>query len=257
MRIYAIAASCACVMLMANPSFAQRTECRPPTAQESEALHRAASALRTAIEGPVSSVGWILDSRNDQGPLSVAAAPNPKRPLMTCSPIFDVKFVMSPSHPRHAEFEAQIAKGRDAMTRWVSACLNTRSKDCEVRPADAEIGIRATSATRITIRVTENEPYMRDPATDEIHKIAAPEGVAVAWQSAVDNYEQDTNLCFGDWKPGDVFATSRREMLFPFVHPVQTPFIENLCVRLHSGAGIVDGILNAVRWSGLNAALTK
>jgi hypothetical protein len=97
---------------------------------------------------------------------------------------------------------------------------------------------------------------MRGPHDDPISRIEAP-GAAVAYTySDSDEYQRNTTLCFGPFKPEVVFSSGKSLVPFPFHHPKQSPFIENLCVNIRSTHETADEIVRKVNWKPLNAALT-
>ena len=92
-----------CLLCLSNRLFAQRAECRQPTAPESQAVDNASRIIRLTVEAPLAGLGWALQPRrSDQIPQSVATDANPKRPLMSCWPIYDATFRMTEANPRYA-----------------------------------------------------------------------------------------------------------------------------------------------------------
>jgi hypothetical protein len=220
-----------------------RSQCREGTTQERQAAENAARIVQQSVEKPIASLGWTPQSEKSAlTTFSVATNPNPPRPLMSCSPIFDARLEINSANSHYAMIHAETEL-------LMSGKIKPGSPDM----AEAS---RATAASQIEIRATENVPYMRGVHSAPLHKIDLP-GAAVAFQetSASDQLLQEATICFGAWKPDVVYAAGG-SVPFPFAHPKGTPFIENLCVRITAAPNMLQELLSKVDWQQLNAALS-
>ena len=245
-----------CLSFAPLPTFGQ--ECRKPTTQELQAVENAQRALKQAVDGPVIGLGWKLQSqKSDQIPLSVATDAKPKRPLMSCWPIYDAKFVLAETNPHYAALHSQAEKGSVAEQNWMAPCLKAMHPGCEVKPDDVKQGDRARAASGMEIRITENDPFMRLSHPEPIRKLDV-QSAAVAYQSpSNDEYLVDTIVCVGAWKPDVVFAPGNRDVPFPFQHSPGTPFLENMCIKIVAAPEMAEEVLRKVNWQQLNDSLTK
>ena len=237
---------------------AERTECRAPSAAESQAGERVQRALQQAVSGPVTALGWTLQNQKaDGGSPDVANDANPKRPLMRCWTIYDAKFELGAGSPHYAALHAQADKWQKDEQDWMAACIKSNYKGCDKKPDNLTLGAHAAAGLNLEIRALENSPYMRPPSTEPLHKLDVP-GAAVAYRLQPD--EEDlvkTTVCVGSWKPEITFASASREVLFPFQHAPGTPFIENLCLTITGAPDLSDELLHKVDWQQLSAALTR
>jgi hypothetical protein len=228
--------------MLCTPVATQGQACREPSPQERQAVENAVRVMKQAVEGPVTSLGWKAQANElATGGISVASNPNPMRPLMSCTPLYAAKYQITEANPRYAAIHSEIEK------------LNNGN----VQPDGIKGAAQAMAASVVEIRATENIPNMRTTRSHPIRRLEI-QGVAVAFQEPTnDELMEDTVLCFGAWKPDVVFGTDNRFIPFPFQHPKGTPFIENLCVRIHAAPEMTDAILRKVNWQQLNASLTK
>jgi len=241
-RTWIICFAALCMLCIPTALLAQ---CREPTAPERQAAENAARVIQQTLDAPVASLGWKAQGEKSvlsAGGLSIAKASNPPRPLMSCGALYSAKFIITETNSRYATVHAQTEK-----------LTSGHAKPDEIK----EIS-RAMAAGDLEIRATENEPYMRSTRSEPIRKLDVP-GVAVAFQepSSDDELKVDTTVCFGAWKPEIVFGANNRYIPFPFLHPKETPFIENLCVRIHATPEVAEDVLHKVNWQSLNAALAK
>lgn len=255
--IAAISLAGLCFLLAPLSAFGQRIECRKPTAQEIQATEKAQRVLQQVLEGPVIGLGWKLQAqKSDQVAQSVATDANPKRPLMSCWPIYDATFDLTAANPRYAALRSAAEKGTVAATNWMAGCMKAPNNGCDVQPDDVKAGERAAAASHLEIGATENSPYMRLSRPEPPQRLDVP-GAAIAYDSPSDDkYLVATTICVGPWKPEIAFGTGG-DALFPFHHPPGTPFIENLCVKIMAASEMADEILYKVNWQQLNESLTQ
>ena len=232
---------------------ATEPECRDATPAEKQAAEKVATALKKNLEAPLLAGDWQMASgKTALQNLSIANKPLPKRPLMSCSRIFDVKLQIKPESERGKK---------------LSALNDSYAPQAQNEMAQAAKGINAgTDAIKkqaqilleegFEINVTENVPYLRERVDSAMSRLNVP-GSALAYRLAASSEGENpvSVICFGNWK--DYPWNKNTYIPFPFVHSPGTPFIENMCVNLVAPDDVADSIIKSTDWGRINDALTR
>jgi hypothetical protein len=234
-------------------ALASESECRDATPAEKQAAEKVAAALKQNLEAPLLAGDWrIASEKTALQNLFIANKPLPKRPLMTCSRIFDVKLQVKPESERGKK---------------LSALKDSYAQQAQNEMAQAAKGINAgTDAIKkqaqilleegIEVKVTENVPYLRQRIDSAITRLNVP-GSALAYRLAASS-EGDAPtsvICVGNWK--DFPWNKNTYIPFPFVHSPGTPYIENMCVNLVAPDDVADSIIKSTDWAQINDALSR
>ncbi len=220
-------------------------ECRPATADEKKVLEKMINTIKQQLESPLLQDGWIEESEKTPLPdPQIAKSPGPVRPLMSCSFVFDAQLKVDPNSNR-GKMLADSAK-------YYSDLGTTES---------AQKMFAVLGRSEINIHAIENVPYLNihvSPSA-KIKKLIVP-GVAIVLQSSDTNNgpdQEDVQFYFGNWDNAKVTSgNDAYKIRYPFQHPVGTPYIVNMMVRLKGSAQAIDPILKKINWEKLNEALT-
>ena len=93
------------------------------------------------------------------------------------------------------------------------------------------------------------------PAPSQNQDLKIP-GVALAYKVDDDSHAHGTAyvLLFGDWKKAK-WDAENGWLSFPFAHPDNTPYIENIVVQLWGADDRIQELLKTIHWSEVNTAL--
>ena len=122
--------------------------------------------------------------------------------------------------------------------------------------AKAKIGRQIQDMMHLAVEVHFNWRIVTvDPPPSGNPDLKIP-GVALAFKVHDDSHAHGTAyvLLFGDWKKAK-WDAEHGGLAFPFAHPENTPYIENIVVQLWGADDRIQELLKTVQWSEVNAAL--
>ena len=220
-------------------------ECRSATADEKKVLEKMINTLKKQLESPLLQDGWVAGSEKTPLPNpQIAKNPGPVRPLMSCSFVFDVQLKADPNSDR-GKMLADSAK-------YYSDLGTTEG---------AQKMFAVLGRSEINIHAVENVPYLNihvSPSA-KTKKLIVP-GVAIVLQSSDTNNspdQEDVEFYFGNWDNAKVTSgNDAYNTLYPFHHPISTPYVVNMMVHLKGSAQVIEPILKKINWKKLNEALT-
>ena len=179
---------------------------------------------------------------------------------MLCQRLYDASFVLNQS-------SLQYTKLSDSANFYMEQSSKATDPKESMRLIKKYTGCMQQATFRIY--VSENVPdyYLQEPGSAELidhyNTLSVP-GTTLAFQiwykgmEKEDEPTQETVLCFGKWKNNLVKnSTDRWYFHFPFQHPIGTPFIENVVVKIYTDAARANDIIKKVDWTKINDGLTQ
>lgn len=232
------------------------SECRKQRQAEKQVISKAVKVFDENLVKPLQAMGWQVDDEDNGLDAVIANHPGPFRPLMLCDDLFHLKLSVNPNsaygkmlHDSAEYYANQSSQHADDNKLLIQAVKNMA---------------RIQNMQNIEIQIAENDPYIKAENSMDVNDrftVLHIPGVAYACQyygapnEQLDLPKEHVSLFFGNWNGADMNA--KTYVNYPFVHKIQSPFIENFYITITAPAKIFNEIIKKIDWSKLNEALTK
>lgn len=217
-------------------------ELRPPTAAEKAVLDKYRTVINQILD-QCRSDDW--DEKVDyEVSDDVYVHPNSGRPL-------DVNEMFQRSYDVHY--------GSDRFNKKVLPPTQKLQETSDMKEK-MKYGAEAQKSMRLRIEVHFNYVEASDieppPGENPDLKIS---GAAFAYKTK--NHVTDANsgaaiLGFGNWQPLK-WDSDHKAYYFHFVHPVNSPYIENVVINFYGASDRIDELLHSIDWTKVNDAMTR
>jgi len=221
---------------------AAQAQLRKPTPAEQKALDHYAAVMNKVLD-QFQSDDWDehVDYTIDD---DVSVAPNAGTPL-------DVNELMQRSY--------NVRRGSARFNTKIMPLMQKLMQESDVS-AKAKLGHQVQGLMHVRVDVHFNRTNIGDiaPPPPGNHGLQIP-GAAFAYKINNDVPDPGTSaylLAFGNWHPLK-WDAEQGWYHFVFAHPQNTPFIENIEIRIHGADDRVQELLHAIDWNEVNQALTR
>ena len=217
-------------------------ELRPPTAAEKAALDKYRAVINQILD-QCRSDDWDEQVDYEVGD-DVNVAPNTGRPL-DVNEMFQRSYNVRPGSPRYA-----------------SKILPTFQKLQETQDISEKqrLGKELQKFMHLRVEVHFNVTNVGDinppPGQNADLKIS---GTAFAYKTKNNVTNPDSGaaiLAFGNWGPLK-WDAEHGWFHFHFVHPVNSPYIENVVINVYGAPDRIDELLHSIDWTKVNDAMTR
>lgn len=231
-------------------------ECRKQRRSEHEVINKSVAIFDETFLRPLQKIGWHITEQKNGRTSQLAVNPSPFRPIFLCSEFYDLKLSLDPN--------SDYGKVMNDSLQYYADQVSQRAGDHKAIANAVKNMYRIKSMQEIEISISENSPYLKEDyhigSKDRSSELHIP-GIPFAWQlfkaptDEVGTPEEITMLFFGNWKGANMHSGTY--MAYPFIHKQQSPYIENLVVKINAPASAANNIIKHIDWGKLNHAITK
>jgi hypothetical protein len=211
---------------------------RKPTAPEQKAVTKYVAVISKVLD-QFRSPDW--EEKVDATVANVQVTPDSGAPL-TINEMFQRTYDLRKTSPR---YQAKLAP------------MEVKMKAEKDQGAQQLLGAQMQDLMHVQVQVRFNITNIDlDPPPSPKLDLHVP-GAAFAYKESSNpfGYGSSYVVVFGNWKTGKLYQSSGVTE-FHFVHPPNTPFIENVEFRIYGADDRIRELFKKVNWAQVNAALT-